>query len=354
MTPAAYTQVFWAKSDRENPQRIHLLEHHMADVGACFEALLAQPTIRQRLARAGGLNDIDPVTAARLAVLAALHDIGKVNIGFQTRIWQEADLPAGTRHPHPTGHIADLMPVLNCDDTETADWFFNALGWWDDFLTWDDCDGETVCGLFVAALSHHGRPLNMEGSRSKNPVIWRSFGALHPRRGVEHIGRLVRDWFPAAWADSGPPLPATPAFQHMFLGLCMLADWIGSDEIHFPFCAEPRADYMQTARHKSQSAISEIGLNIDSQRDAFHALSSLPKFGVLFGIPNATPNPIQKLAIAVPLDERLVIIESVHEEEQRLREDRITAVQRTWLPIYDARPEDPAEAPGVRQITYTI
>ena len=194
----------------------------------------------------------------------------------------------------------------------------------------------------------------MEGSRSKNPVIWRSFGALHPRRGVEHIGRLVRDWFPAAWAGSGPPLPATPAFQHMFLGLCMLADWIGSDEIHFPFCAEPRADYMQTARHKSQSAISEIGLNIDSQRDAFHALSSLPKFGVPFGIPNATPNPIQKLAIAVPLDERLVIIESVHEEEQRLREGRITAVQRTWLPIYDARPAAPAEESGVWQPTYTI
>ena len=52
MLPAAYTQVFWAKSDRENPQRIHLLEHHMADVGACFEALLAQPTIRRRLAQA--------------------------------------------------------------------------------------------------------------------------------------------------------------------------------------------------------------------------------------------------------------------------------------------------------------
>ena len=71
MPPAAYTQAFWAKSDRENPQRIHLLEHHMADVGACFEALLAQPTIRRRLAQAGKLKDIDPVTAARLAVLAA-------------------------------------------------------------------------------------------------------------------------------------------------------------------------------------------------------------------------------------------------------------------------------------------
>ena len=54
MTATAYTRAFWAKSDRENPQRIHLLEHHMADVGVCFEALLAQPTIGQGLARAGG------------------------------------------------------------------------------------------------------------------------------------------------------------------------------------------------------------------------------------------------------------------------------------------------------------
>ena len=307
-TPAAYTQVFWAKSDRENPQRIHLLEHHMADVGACFEALLAQPTIRQRLAQAGKLNDIDPVIAARLAVLAALHDIGKINIGFQTRIWQEADLPAGTRHPPGAGHIIDLTPVLNEQDTETADWFFNALGWWDDFLTWDDCDGETVCALFVAALSHHGRPLNMEEPRSKNSRIWQPFCALHPRHGAERIGRLVRDWFPAAWADGGPPLPAATAFQHVFLGLCMMADWIGSDETHFPFCAEPRADYMQTARHKAQRAVSEIGLNIENQRTAFQVLPSLPSFDTLFGI--STPNPIQQAAISLPLDEHLVIVES--------------------------------------------
>ena len=312
MATIPYTQVFWAKSDRENPpQRIHLLEHHMADVGACFEALLAQPTIRRRLAQAGKLNDFDPAIAARLAVLAALHDIGKVNIGFQTRIWQESDFPTDTRHPRPAGHIADLIPVLSGEDDVTAKWFFDALGWWWDATeSWDNRGGETVCALFVAALSHHGRPLNMQDSRSKNPAIWRSFGALHPRRGVEHIGRLVRDWFPAAWAPGAPPLPSTPAFQHVFLGLCMLADWIGSDETHFPFCAEPRDNYMQTARHNAQRAVTEIGLNIESQRSAFHVLPALPNFDALFDIPNATPNPIQQSAITVPLDERLVIIES--------------------------------------------
>ena len=84
-TAPTYTQFHWAKSDRQNPRRIHLLEHHLADVGACFEALLAQPTIRQRLARSGGLDGLDDATAARLALFAALHDIGKVNTGFKRK-----------------------------------------------------------------------------------------------------------------------------------------------------------------------------------------------------------------------------------------------------------------------------
>lgn len=55
----AYTRLFWAKSasDREQePDRVHLLEHHLADVGACFETLLAQLTIRLRLAHQIGQN----------------------------------------------------------------------------------------------------------------------------------------------------------------------------------------------------------------------------------------------------------------------------------------------------------
>ena len=65
----AYTRLHWAKSDRNDPRRIHLLEHHLTDVGACFEALIAQPTIRARLARSGGRDSPrrrDGVTVGRL------------------------------------------------------------------------------------------------------------------------------------------------------------------------------------------------------------------------------------------------------------------------------------------------
>ena len=305
----SYIRRFWAKSDRQDHGRIHLLEHHMADVGACFEALLAQPTIRQRLGHSGGMDGLDDTTAARLALFAALHDIGKVNTGFQTQIWREADSNGGRRPPRQAGHTLDLTPVLMDEDTQTAGWFFDTLGWWQDAAkSWDDRDGETFCGLFIAALSHHGLPVPLEGRRSPNPEIWRTYNGLEPRRYVRRVGELARRWFPAAWQSGAPPLPCVPAFQHMFLGLCILADWIGSNEGWFPFCDEYRDDYMDEARNKAGDAVKAIGLDLHEQRRQF---SGPPGFDSLFPDIGQPPNAIQHATAQVsPLDERLVIIES--------------------------------------------
>ena len=304
-----YTYRFWGKSDRNDPARIHLLEHHLADVGACFEALLEHPTIRRPLAHTAGWEDIDAVTAARLSVFAALHDIGKVNIGFQTQIWRQEDLPAGSRRPGRAGHTADLTPVLNGEDRVTSEWFYDALGWWWDVTeTWDDCGGETVCGLLIATLSHHGKPLRLEDGRAQFPQLWRRFGELDPREYVARMGWLVREWFPEAFAEGGTPLPPAPAFQHHFLGLCNLADWIGSDERWFEYVGEPKDDYINIARERAHVAVKAAGLDLDQQRER------VPRSGVT-DITGLFPhirqgNAIQEAAYHAPLDERLVIIES--------------------------------------------
>ena len=181
--------------------------------------------------------------AACLSLFTALHDIGKVNVGFQTQIWQEEDFPAGRRKPGRAGHYHELAPVLRGEDGATADWFFDSLGWWWDATeSWDNCGGETVCALFMAAFSHHGHPLQLEGGRHSNSALWGSYGNLRPRECVQHIGELVRQWFPNAFNRDAPPLPSAPQFQHMFLRLCTLADWVGSREEWFPFCDEPRDD----------------------------------------------------------------------------------------------------------------
>ena len=305
-----YTRQFWAKAQpyrQRGPERIHLLEHHLADVGACFEALLAQPNIRRRLAHSGGLEDLDNATAARLALFAALHDIGKVNVGFQTQIWKETDFPAAQRRPGHAGHYHELAPVMGNEDCTTAGWFFDSLGWWWDAIeSWDDRGGETVCALFVAALSHHGQPMKLEGGLSSNSALWNPFGDLDPAEGVRRIGELARRWFPAACQPSAPPLPSAPAFQHTFLGLCTLADWIGSNEAWFPFCAEPRDDYMEEARQKAQRAVSTIGLDLSKQRVEFPA--KLPDATQLLGF---SPNAIQRAAAQeTSLDEPVIVIES--------------------------------------------
>ena len=304
-----YTRKFWAKSAPRHsyPKRIHLLEHHLADVGACFKALLLQPTIGRRMACVAGWDVIDDVTAARLCVFAALHDIGKVNLGFQTQIWNPSDLPPGARKPRRAGHTLDLTPIMRDEDDETAGWFFDALGWWDDLLTWDDQDGATVCGLFVAALSHHGRPLQLCGTRQRSPAIWRPFGELNPQEYTRRIGQLIRDWFPPAFVTGGPALPSAPEFQHHFLGLCNLADWIGSNERWFEYVAEPRDDYIDLACSRARDAIAAVGLNLSEQRAAF---AGVPAFSHLFNIAGRA-NAIQRAArYDAPLEAPLVIIES--------------------------------------------
>ncbi len=201
-------------------------------------------TISLSLAYTTGWKDLDETTVARLSLFVVLHDISKVNVGFQTQIWGSSDFPERTRRPSRAGHTQDLTPVLNGRDSATCEWFFDALGWWwNATASWDNCGGETVCSL-SAALSHHGQPLQLVGSRSENLRIWRPFGGLDPREHVSRIGQLAHSWFPKAFAHGVKPLPSASAFQHHFLRLCNLADWIGSDEMWFQYVDEPHDDYI--------------------------------------------------------------------------------------------------------------
>ena len=98
---------FWGKLERnvgtEAVGEWHPLIHHCADVAACAEALLDLDTWRRRLARLCGRPDLDATTRQRLTVLAALHDLGKFNLGFQAKGRPDLGAPAGQMHPRPTG-----------------------------------------------------------------------------------------------------------------------------------------------------------------------------------------------------------------------------------------------------------
>ena len=131
-------------------------------------------------------------------------------------------------------------------------------------------------------------------------------GDLDPVQGVQRISELVRQWFPAAFETGTPPLPPAPDFQHMFLGLCTLADWIGSNQGWFPFCDQLDSQYMDRARSIAENASRKVVLDLSGQRAAL--ASEGPDFSSLFQF---SPNAIQQAAVDdTPLNQHLAIIES--------------------------------------------
>ena len=203
--------------------------------------------------------------------------------------------------------------MLGWKDWRTAEWFLPNLGF-DRIEFWDNDGGETACGLFVAALSHHGQPLQLDNpDKSEMPRAWQPYGDLNPQEYVARVGKLLRLWFPDAFADNAPPLPSAPAFQHHFLGLCNLADWIGSNEEWFCYADAPDDGYIDLAREQAKHAIRVVGLDVRAQRAAFGDGGGVPDFGSLFafGESIAKPNAIQRAAaLDTPLDAPVAIIES--------------------------------------------
>lgn len=220
----------WGKLDGDKRPSLSLVGHSL-DVAAVFEALLEVPAMRRALARAGGQDDLSPVQIARLTWLVACHDLGKLNTGFQARghralkaVWRghrdEALALLGLYKEPRTTLVPAVRTALRLDDV----------------MAWSDPPG---LGLLVAAWAHHGRLAR--GSETNVAAAWRAVKGYDPADALRGFAAAIQPLFAEAFAGgAGQALPATPLFQHVFLGLVELADWLGSDPARFPPDA-PRA-----------------------------------------------------------------------------------------------------------------
>ena len=281
----------WGKFDASSG-RTHRLEHHCADVAACFEALLRDAVLRARFVRAAGADGFSDTTAGRLTFLAYLHDFGKLNAGFQFKVRRQNELPR--RGPQPAGHIAEALLCFDQSDICTF------LGLHDIVNEW----GDGVVPLLYAMLAHHGRPARRPTqSGGGPPELWRPFAGYDPRATARLLGELGRRWFPDAFGD-GPPMPDEPALAHLFAGVVALADQLGSDENVFEYEPDPDPHYIERARRIATKVVRSKGFRrIDWPADAAAA-----DVRTLFDY--VAPRPSQRAVSAAPLDRPLLILES--------------------------------------------
>jgi CRISPR-associated endonuclease/helicase Cas3 len=288
---------FWGKSDRNDPSRTHPLLAHSADVAAVMEALLALPIYR-RVFKATCGAELDSTTSARFAVLAGLHDMGKTTAGFQAK---------NLRKSRTHGHI---LPMGALCDNGFRKSFQEIFPW---LFEW----GESTSDYLTCMCGHHGSYPETIDEACRSDVmaarrvdLWNEKlpSGLYPFDGLRSLAAHFRIWFPDAFCKSAPSLPEMAPVQHLFAGLLIMADWIGSDEQFFPFAdpEETLENYIETARERAKLALRTMWIDVGKQRTKFR----FPKtFSEQF---QYEPLPIQKIMDDMKLDSggSLVILEA--------------------------------------------
>jgi len=278
---------FWGKLGRaDDGQSItwHPLADHCADVAACCEALLQRTLLRRRLALVGGLNDLSSTQVARLSVLAAFHDIGKFNIGFQNKALE--------RRPFIAGHVREVL-ALFADAWSEHEALIRSLPF-EELCAWGV--DEAALHLLVASIAHHGRPAAINGSHYQK-TWWQPARGLDPFAGIADLTKRTRRWFPEAYAADAKALPTEPAFQHAFSGLIMLADWLGSDTAFFPYSDNLDVDRVSFARLQAARALQRVGVDQEIARQSLGDES--PGFD---RVSPFTPNDAQRCVVDLPCD----------------------------------------------------
>lgn len=285
-TPAdCWAKLKYKDDDRSTGEIIawHPLLAHCADVAAVTEALLTRTILRKRLATLIGWDDLTDVHVARLSALAAIHDAGKVNHGFQEQAFNPK-----RRSP---GHVRPIVEVLEADGSE-QERLLLPLGI-EPMLEWFPPDA-TLNYVLLATWGHHGKPVKPDDNF--RPSLWKADSRRDPLQGLHDLADHTRRWFPAAFDDTAKPFPSDPALHHAFNGLLTLADWIGSDTRFFGFATSLDAP-MPWARKRASEAIDHLFLNPSGTRECL----GMEPIGFRGVLDPATPYAIQQACLDLPL-----------------------------------------------------
>jgi CRISPR-associated endonuclease/helicase Cas3 len=288
--------LFWGKlkQDKKTGEilaRLALADHCL-DVAMVFRQLCELPAIHRTLNRATG-KSLTSRQLDRLGVFAFAHDIGKCNWGFQAKQDPQAHMTAG--------HVRETLPLFF--DPSLASEFYQIFDC-DRLIRWVD-GPESVFRLFLAAISHHGRPAFTTdegvGLNSRAAVkFWRTNKNIDPMEGLRELFAAAGKAFPDAFEEAVGPIPVTKTLQHHFAGLVMLADWLGShSEAFFPF--HHRGNRVDWSSLQARQALKTVGLDVGDS--VGHITAQRLDFQGIFGF---SPYPLQTRLFRADLPPLLV------------------------------------------------
>ena len=296
----------WAKSPHRGETTRSgwlTLVDHSVDVAAVAEALLTLPTPKVRLG-ALAKRDLSDTDVARLCFLIGLHDAGKVNHGFQARLFG--------RKPD-AGHIGALWTILGKhpltrEDHEVRRDVRRALlaSRWQ---SWFEPDEE--CSFWSVILAHHGS-LPADDATRCDSRLWRPRNGYDPLAALAEVSEVVAGMFSHAFVDDGECLPDEPRFQHAFAGVVTLADWLGSDPTVFGHARDGAPSGMARVPWARQQAVELMRRRwFDPSRARKAAAQSAVDFATLFpDLPGARPAQVALLESSLPQPGQVTVLEA--------------------------------------------
>ncbi|MFM2004778.1 MAG: CRISPR-associated helicase Cas3, partial [Pseudomonadota bacterium] len=157
-------------------------------------------------------HELGETHLSRLTVLAGLHDAGKALNGFQERI---------TGRSRGTSHLAELLAALQADRRTQAALRVDLLSAW----------FSDPSAALVSAVCHHGGPVrssDINASMAQTPgQLTVSADGYDPLAEMQALMAELLARFPEALAPA-IPIRWTASLDHLFAGLVMGADWLGS------------------------------------------------------------------------------------------------------------------------------
>ncbi len=292
---------YWGKAaqpDQGAGDAFHLFVLHCLDVAAVADAWLDASRSLQRQLDASG-----PSGRAWLLFFIALHDLGKLDVGFQVKapaaVAALDPYPSDARSHLPTGRYWHGPEGYRLAFRELSDW----LGVSDEDELFEECRDAWEPWL-AAVTGHHGIvPFDTAETsgpgqlpRSLIPPSVREADRLARRAWVRRAAELFLH--PAGLDLRSLPPSASP----LLAGFCSVCDWLGSNTDYFAYVGRP-VDYRIYLDERAVPAARIL-------RDSGLCRGTLAVGGMPALFPDKTPRQVQTLVDGIPLEPGLTLIEA--------------------------------------------